>query len=198
MQVAELQKWLQERIPEPFAAQPAEIRTYSDEVVIVLQPDITPTETDDDDRHEAELELIAQQREATRSWRMKFANELQPLLQRPVAWGMRIGGSEVLFTTRSVPVMTRLGRAERQVLDTLVAAGVAETRSSALAYTVRAFATQHAEWLAEVRQALTQVEQVRSRLKVTRQPGAPGVPSVVSQVHSDTEDTEQQGSDEEV
>ena len=72
--------------------------------------------------------------------------------------------------------MTRLGRAERDVLDTLVGAGVADTRSSALAYAVRAFAAEHADWLAEVREALAQVEQVRARLKLTRRSGAPVVP----------------------
>jgi hypothetical protein len=72
--------------------------------------------------------------------------------------------------------MTRLGRAERDVLDTLVAAGVADTRSSALAYAVRAFAAEHAEWLAEVRSAIAQVDQVRARLKLTRRAGAPTVP----------------------
>jgi hypothetical protein len=76
--------------------------------------------------------------------------------------------------------MTRLARAEREVLDTLVAAGVAETRSSALAYVVRAFAAEHAEWLAEVREAIAQVHEIRSRLKITSRPGAPIVHHDVS------------------
>jgi len=123
----------------------------------------------------AEQQLIGQRREETRALRMRLARDLQELAGRPVAWGMRIGGSSTLFTTRSVPVMTRLGRAERNVLDTLVAAGVADTRSSALAYTVRAFAAEHADWLAEVRAAIEQVDQVRARLKLTRRAGAPSV-----------------------
>jgi hypothetical protein len=60
-------------------------------------------------------------------------------------------------------------------LDTLVAAGVADTRSSALAYVVRAFNVEHAAWLAEVREAIAQVEQVRSRLTLSRRTGAPSV-----------------------
>jgi hypothetical protein len=103
---------------------------------------------------------------------------MQEIVGRPVAWGMRVGDTTALFTTRSAPVMTRLGRAERDVLDTLVAAGVADTRSSALAYTVRAFAAEHADWLAEVRAAIEQVEQVRSRLKLTRRSGAPNAGNV--------------------
>jgi hypothetical protein len=74
-----------------------------------------------------------------------------------------------------VPVMTRLGRTERDVLDTLVAAGVADTRSAALAYAVRAFAAEHTDWLAEVREAIAQVDQVRARLTLTRRAGAPAV-----------------------
>jgi hypothetical protein len=78
-------------------------------------------------------------------------------------------------------------------LDTLVAAGVAETRSSALAYAVRAFATQHADWLAEVRQAITQVEEIRSRLKLTRQPGAPVVTNIVSHVKGGSDESQTEG-----
>jgi hypothetical protein len=193
MQIAELQAWVQARLPEPFLSQPPEIRAYSDEVLIVLEPDIVPEVKEDQTQHEAELRLIAEQREATRPLRMQLANELQPLLRRPVAWGMRVGNSEMLFTTRSVPVMTRLGRAEREVLDTLVASGVAETRSSALAYTVRAFATQHADWLAEVRQAITQVEEIRSRLKLTRQSGAPVATSVISHVKGGADESQTEG-----
>jgi hypothetical protein len=71
--------------------------------------------------------------------------------------------------------MTRLARAERDVLDTLVAAGVAETRSSALAYTVRTFAAEHGDWLAEVRQAIAEVDRVRARLRTRPRKGIPNV-----------------------
>jgi hypothetical protein len=116
---------------------------------------------------------------------MRLAQELQAVVGRPVAWGMRVGTISALFTTRTAPVMTRLGRAERDVLDTLVAAGVADTRSSALAYTVRAFAAEHADWLSEVRQAIEQVDQVRARLKLRRRAGVPKAEVVDEE--SDTE-----------
>ncbi len=137
MQAAELQAWVSDRLQPPFTGQQPQIRMYNDEVVVVLTIDEMPATDDVATTRDAELRLIARMRESTRTWRMQLANELQSLVQRPVAWGMRAGNSEVLFTTRSVPVMTRLGRTERDVLDTLVAAGVAETRSSALAYIVR-------------------------------------------------------------
>lgn len=178
MKTSELQRWLQERLPAGLAAGPPEVAEYDDEVVITIPLVVEGLDAGlpADDRRQAEGQLIVQRREETRPLRMKLARELQSRLGRPVAWGMRAGGSDALFTTRSAPVMTRLGRAEREVLDTLVAAGVADTRSSALAYTVRAFAAEHADWLAEVREALVHVEQVRARLKLTRRPGAPIVP----------------------
>jgi hypothetical protein len=173
----ELQRWLQERLPAQLLAATPEITVYDDELVVMLPitgetPDPTP---DEPDRTRAEQRLIAQRREETRALRMRLARDLQGLVGRPVAWGMRIGDRSTLFTTRSTPVMTRLGRVERDVLDTLVAAGVADTRSSALAYTVRAFAAEHADWLAEVRTAIEQVQEVRARLKLTRRAGAPSV-----------------------
>jgi hypothetical protein len=175
--INELQSWLQERAPANLLAAPPEIAIYDDEAVIVLP--IVTSELDDglaeEAQRAAERALIVRRREETRPWRMKQARELQPKLGRSVAWGMRAGGSETLFSTRSVPVMTRLGRTERDVLDTLVAAGVADTRSAALAYAVRAFAAEHTDWLDEVREAIAQVDQVRSRLKLTRRAGVPTV-----------------------
>jgi hypothetical protein len=175
VKTSELQAWLQEHVPAHLLAAPPDIAVYDDEAVIVLPLVVAEpgAALSDEERRAAERNLIARRREETRPWRMKLARELQPKLGRSVAWGMRAGGSEALFSTRSAPVMTRLGRAERDVLDTLVAAGVADTRSAALAYAVRAFAAEHADWLDEVRDAIAQVEQVRARLKLTRRAGAP-------------------------
>lgn len=173
MHTSEIQSWVQQRIPAPFATHLPEIRAYDDEVLVILRSDQAMSSDTPEQTQIAELKQIEQQRENTRKVRMRMADELQAMLKRPIAWGMRIGKSEVIFTTRSVPVMTRLGRPERELLDTLVAAGVAETRSSALAYIVRAFATEHAEWLAEVREAIAQVEEVRAKLQITSRPGAP-------------------------
>ena len=52
--------------------------------------------------------------------------------------------TEQLFTVASVPVMTRLRQPERVVLDTLVDAGVARSRSDALAWAV-GWSAQHAD-----------------------------------------------------
>lgn len=174
MNVSELQRWLQERLPAPLLASMPEVAIYDDEIVVVLQlaGDGQPDAPEEEQRS-AEQRLIIERREETRPLRMRLARELQEITGRPIAWGMRAGESAALFTTRSVPVMTRLGRVEREVLDTLVSAGVAETRSAALAYIVRAFASEHADWLDEVRAAIAQVERVRGRLKINRRAGAP-------------------------
>ena len=66
-----------------------------------------------------------------------------------------------LFTTLSLPMMTRLRMHERQVLDTLVDAGVARSRSHALAWCVKLVAGKQAEWIGELREALSHVEKAR-------------------------------------
>jgi hypothetical protein len=167
MNANDLRRWLEERLPPDLCAAAPEVALYDDEVLVTLTPSEAPGD------REGEREVIARLREETRPVRMRLARELQRAVGRPVAWGMRVGGSEVLFSSRSAPVMTRLGRAERDVLDTLVAAGIAETRSAALAYVVRAFAEEHHQWLAEVREAIAEVEKVRSRLKIVPRPGPP-------------------------
>ena len=75
--------------------------------------------------------------------------------------GAECGDLRVLFTTVSVPAMTRLRMPERRVLDTLVDAGVARSRSHALAWCVRLVAEKQDEWLKDLRDALTHVEKVR-------------------------------------
>jgi Arc/MetJ-type ribon-helix-helix transcriptional regulator len=50
---------------------------------------------------------------------------------------------------------------ERKVLDTLVEAGVARSRSHALRWCVRLVADKQDEWLADLRKALEGVEAIR-------------------------------------
>jgi hypothetical protein len=59
--------------------------------------------------------------------------------------------------------MTRLRMDERAVLDTLVEAGVARSRSHALAWCVRLVSEKQDEWLRDLRDALTHVERVREQ-----------------------------------
>ena len=102
-------------------------------------------------------------REQTREQRIEIAREAEHRFRRKVAWGARYAGHDEMFTTLSAPVMTRLRQSERRVLDTLVDAGVARSRSDALAWCVR-LTGEHADaWLGELRDALRRVEEVRSQ-----------------------------------
>jgi len=101
-------------------------------------------------------------REETREHRIEIAREAEHKFGRKVSWGVECNGQRVMFTTFSVPVMTRLRQSERQVLDTLVDAGVARSRSDALAWCVRLVGQHQDTWLAELRTALRKVEQVRA------------------------------------
>jgi hypothetical protein len=101
-------------------------------------------------------------REETREARIGIAREAERLFGRKVSWGVVSEGRRVMFTTLSVPVMTRLRQAERRVLDTLVEAGVARSRSDALAWCVRLVGEHEDSWLTALRGALRRVEQVRA------------------------------------
>jgi hypothetical protein len=101
-------------------------------------------------------------REETRSERMHIADEAQNRYGRKVSWGVEVGGEQVLYTHIAVPVMTRLKQPERQVLDTLVDAGVARSRSDALAWSVKLVGEHTEEWLAKLRDAMSAVDDLRA------------------------------------
>jgi hypothetical protein len=101
-------------------------------------------------------------REATRAARMEIADRVQPATGRSVAWGVTTGETTTVFTSLGVPVMTRLRIGERQVLDTLIAAGVARSRSEALAWCVRFVGQKETDWLEELRTSIERVTRVRS------------------------------------
>jgi hypothetical protein len=69
---------------------------------------------------------------------------------------------EAVFTHASVPVMSRLRLEERKVLDTLVDAGVAGSRSDALAWCVNQVLAHQGEWIDRLRGAMTEVERIRA------------------------------------
>jgi hypothetical protein len=92
---------------------------------------------------------------------MAIAEDAQHRFRRIVSWGVRIAGEAHHFTTASVPVMTRLRQPERRVLDTLVEAGVARSRSDALAWCVKLVGENEAAWIGSLRDALRAVEEAR-------------------------------------
>jgi hypothetical protein len=110
----------------------------------------------------AAIRRIQRFREQTRDARMEIAREAEHAFGRKVSWGVVCDGQKVMFTTLSSPVMTRLRQSERRVLDTLVDAGVARSRSDALAWCVRLVGEHEDSWLSDLREALRHVEQVRA------------------------------------
>ncbi len=104
---------------------------------------------------------ISRFRVETRDERIEIALEAEGRYQRKVSWGVRLGDVEALFTHVAAPVMTRLRQPERQVLDTLVDAGVARSRSDALAWAVRLVGEHADEWLAQLRDAMAEVDKLR-------------------------------------
>ena len=123
----------------------------------------TLPEPESDDAGAAAEGRIKRFREETRARRIEIAREAERKFSRKVAWGASCGGVSEMFTTLSVPVMTRLRQSERRVLDTLVDAGVARSRSDALAWCVRLTGEHTDTWLAELRDALRRVEEVRAQ-----------------------------------
>lgn len=161
----ELQGWFAGRIPPDWFTGAPEVTADRDEILVVgtlAEPDL-PTDATSETRAAALASRVAGHREDTRTKRMQIAEEAQHRFGRRVSWGARAGDQRHLFTTVSAPAMTRLRLPERQVLDTLVDAGVARSRSHALAWCVRLVAERQDDWLADLRQALTHVEAVREQ-----------------------------------
>ena len=155
--------WFSGRIPGDWFEGPPEIEVDREEILVVgdLSTPALPEDASDEAK-EAGLEArIAGFREDTRAMRMRIASEAQRRFRRKVSWGATCEGRRDLFTTVSVPAMTRLRMPERRVLDTLVEAGVARSRSHALAWCVRLVSERQEEWLADLRTALGAVQQVR-------------------------------------
>jgi hypothetical protein len=157
--------WFAGRVPDTwFAAGPA-ITIDSDEIQVVgsLAPPQLGEGAGEDEVRVGEQARISGFREESRVARMRIADEAQPAFRRAVSWGAECGGSRVLFTVAGVPVMTRLRMGERMALDTLIDAGVARSRSEALAWCVRLVAQHEAEWIGELRDAMSAVEEVRNK-----------------------------------
>jgi hypothetical protein len=161
----EIVDWVRRHVPADWFAGPPQVESDDDEILIVgalEDSDLVPG-TPADVLPAARAGRIQRFRAETRDQRMRIAHEAASEFERKVAWGVTIGDDRVLFTTLSVPVMTRLRMPERLVLDTLVQAGVARSRSEALAWCVRLVGRHEAEWIQELRDALVRVNELRQR-----------------------------------
>ena len=149
------QAWFEGRLPGDW---------FSDVTVSVDREEIVVTGVlaeEATDRAEAEGR-ISRFRADTRGMRMQIADEAQARYGRKVSWGAELGEVKTLFTHISVPVMTRLRQPERQVLDTLVDAGVARSRSEALSWAVKLVGDHTESWLSDLRTAMSDVDKLRA------------------------------------
>jgi hypothetical protein len=160
----DLAGWFAGRLPDGWFDGPPEVTSDREEVLVVgtLPEPEYPKDADDATRATAREARIQGFREDTREQRMRIADEAEQRTGRKVAWGAACGDERRIFTTLAVPVMTRLRMPERQVLDTLVGAGVARSRSDALAWCVRLVRDHEGEWIDQLRDALVAVHEARA------------------------------------
>ena len=160
--------WLSGRLPDGWFTGAPEVTVDREEIVIVgtlpaVEGEFAEGDAGSAERAAAEAGRISRFRETTREERIEIARQAEHRYGRKVAWGARVGETEQLFTVASVPVMTRLRQPERVVLDTLVDAGVARSRSDALAWAVRLVGQHADDWLAELRDAMAKVDDLRAK-----------------------------------
>ena len=181
---AKVRAWLGRRIPADWFTAEPDIQVDREEITIIgtLADPAPPKNTEDPgttkatdkatnkatskatteaEQAAAAAARIRRFREDSRGRRIEIAREAEHEFRRKVSWGVTCGPVSEMFTTLSVPVMTRLRQSERRVLDTLVDAGVARSRSDALAWCVRLTGENADDWLARLRNALRHVEEVR-------------------------------------
>jgi len=154
-----VEDWFAEHIPDRWGARALEVLRDADEMLVVVDLGGRASSAAD----HAVDPAVARFRDSTREERMALAAAAESRFGAKVSWGVRKGQEVVLFTTATVPVMTRLRLPERRVLDTLIDAGLARTRSEALAWCVRLVGEHEKEWLAELRAAFQAVEEVRQK-----------------------------------
>ncbi|MEX2279493.1 MAG: hypothetical protein WEA76_05335 [Acidimicrobiia bacterium] len=156
--------WFTGRVPDHWFDAPLQVRTDRDEVIVIGTlpvPDVG--DAGESARREAEYSRIDAFREETRKKRMEIAGLAEHHFGRKVSWSARCGETHLVFTHLSAPTMTRLRMPERRVLDTLIDAGVARSRSEALQWCVKLVGRHEGAWLADLRTALEDVEAVRTR-----------------------------------
>jgi hypothetical protein len=159
-------EWFAGRLPEGWFDGDPTVIVDREEITVIGK--LAEPESPGTEESEARAEgRVSRFREETRPERMRIADEAQDRYGRKVSWGVEVGsktGTErILFTHIAVPVMTRLKQPERQVLDTLVDAGVARSRADALAWSVRLVGEHTEEWLGKLRGAMEAVDDLRAQ-----------------------------------
>jgi hypothetical protein len=154
--------WFAGRLPDSWFVEDPEVIVDREEISVVGKlPEPEGAEGESSDARGAGR--AARFREETRPDRMRIADEAMARYRRTVSWGVRVGNEPIMFTNMAVPVMTRLRQPDRQVLDTLVDAGVARSRSDALSWCVKLVGEHAEDWLDKLRGAMTTVETLRAK-----------------------------------
>ena len=155
-------QWFTGRLPDDWFVGAPTVTVDREEIIVTGE--LAPVSGADkaEESSAAAQGRIQRFREDTREDRMQIADEAERRYGRKVAWGASIGDTRVLFTHLAVPVMTRLRQDERRVLDTLVDAGVARSRSDALSWCVTLVGEHTDEWLASLRDAMSEVDKLRA------------------------------------
>lgn len=163
---SDITAWFRGRLPDDWAAvAPADITVDRDEITVVVHldaPDLADATADPAAHTEAVDGRIQRFRDDTRDQRIEIARVAEHRFERKVSWGATIGDRTALFTHLAVPAMTRLRQPERQVLDTLIAAGVARSRADALAWCVRLVGRHTDDWLTRLQSAIDDVDRIRA------------------------------------
>ena len=157
--------WFSGRLPAEWNTEGEPTFTVDRDEITVIITIAVPEIGDDADegvRAEAVAGRIAGWRDETKQQRIRIAREAEHRYEQKVAWGVRIDDQVALFKHLAVPTMTRLRQPERQVLDTLIAAGVARSRADALAWCVKLVGEHTDDWLTQLRDAIDEVERVRN------------------------------------
>jgi hypothetical protein len=165
MSADEIRGWFSGRLPEGLFQELVEVTVDREEITVIGRipvPEIA-ADASDAERDATVQGRIAEFRERTRGDRMKVAREAERRFDRKVSWGVECDETRALFTHIAAPVMTRLRQPQRLVLDTLVDSGVARSRADALAWCVRLVGQHEGDWLAELRDAMGKVAEVREQ-----------------------------------
>ena len=156
--------WFIGRLPAEWTAAAPEVTVDREEITVVLTTgDVELADASEAETAEARAGRAKAFREDTRERRIAIAREAEHRFDRKVSWAVRVGDRTELFTHVAAPAMTRLRQPERVVLDTLVDAGVARSRAEALAWCVKLVGQHENDWLAELREAMTAVADVRGK-----------------------------------
>ncbi|GGW48797.1 hypothetical protein [Streptomyces griseoloalbus] len=161
----QLRGWFAGRLPDDLFEELADLAVDREEITVIGRiPGPRSAEDASPAEREAAIEgRIQEFRERTRDDRIAVARDAEHRFGRKVSWGVECDGRRALFTHVAAPVMTRLRQPERQVLDTLIAGGVARSRSEALAWCVRLVQRHTDDWLTELRESLEHVQRVRAQ-----------------------------------